>query len=153
MRVFRALKMKKYLGIAILAALGIGLFLPLIQTGLDPNNVLAWYLALVQKPFNTGLYVSFSILFGLLISLQLYNNEICKTCKIDKASKKAQGVGGFGAVLGFAVGVCPACLGVIALLLPLSVSITLTNYSWVFTGIAIIIMIVSLYLLGGFRKG
>jgi len=152
MRIVNMLKNRRYLGIAVLSALGIGLFLPLVQTGLKPDNMLAWYLTLVDRPLNTGLYVIFSVLFGVLVALQLYNKHICKTCNVKTDSKKASTFGGTGAVLGFALGVCPACIGLIGLLLPLTVSITLTNYNWLFMSIAIAIMFVSIKFLGGLDK-
>jgi len=152
MRIVSVVKNKRYLGIAVLSALGIGLFLPLAQTGFKPDNILAWYLTLADRPLNTGLYIVFSSLFGLLVSLQLYNKHICKTCNIKMDNKKATSFGGLGAFFGFALGVCPACIGLIGLLLPLTVSITLTNYSWLFMGIAIAIMLASLKFLGGLDK-
>lgn len=152
MRIFSALKTRKYLGIAVLSALGIGLFLPLAQTGFEANNMLAWYLTLIGRPLNTAIYIGFSILFGLLVSLQFYNKEVCKTCNVKMDNKKGSSIGAAGASFGFLLGICPACIGLIAVFLPLTVSITLTNYSWLFMGIAIIVMIASIHLLGGFKK-
>ena len=58
----------------------------------------------------------------------------------------------FGAFFGFFVGICPACIGLIGLIFPLGTSLTLTYYSWIFMLVAIGIMLLSLYLLGGFKK-
>ncbi len=151
MRLFKALKVRKYFLVAVLSILVIGLFLPLVQTGFDYNNILAWYLALVERPYNTVLYISFSILFGMLVSLQLYNKEICKTCNVKMENKKGTSVGAAGSILGFAIGVCPACIGLIGLFVPLTISITLTNYSWMFLMVAIIILLFAIYKMGGFK--
>jgi hypothetical protein len=152
MRLVRALKTGKYLGAAVLGASAMGLFLPLVQTGFGPDSMLAWYLALAERPLSAALYIAFSVLFGMLVSLQLYNRQMCMECGPDRRSRKGSGVGAVGTVFGFAIGICPACIGLAGIFVPLSVSIALTSYSWIFMGVAVIAMLVSLKMLGGFRK-
>ena len=149
MRLVNALK--KNLWIAIVSMVAILIILPVIQTGFLQNSINAWFLTLIKSPFNTLLYIIFSILFGAIIALQFYivkNPKICKDC----ATKKGTSTGYFGASFGFLVGVCPACIGLLGLILPLGASITLTYYGWAFMLVAIGIMTVSIYLLGGFKE-
>jgi len=129
-----------------LAAIGIFFLNPLIQS---LNTSLAfeiWFADLVQKPLNSILYVSFSVLFGLFIALYRYSKNKCIDCKPNAKT----GVG--GATLGFLVGVCPACFSFIGFLLPLGGSLFLTNYSPLFLLVSIGIIVFSINKMGGFKK-
>ena len=151
MRIVNALKEWKSLRIGIIATIVIALILPIIQTGFLQNSLKVWFLTLIKSPLNSTLYIIFSLLFGSLISLQLYalrHPKICKDCN----TKKGATTGYFGAFFGFFVGICPACIGLLALILPLGTSLTLTYYGWLFMLVAIGIMIFSIYLLGGFKE-
>jgi hypothetical protein len=67
--------------------------------------------------------------------------------------KKEDGRPGFvGSMLGFVLGVCPACFSFIGFLLPLGTSIFLTTYSYMFIGLSVTIILFSTLKLGGFRK-
>jgi len=151
MRIIDALKYKRSLRSGIIATVVIALILPIIQTGFFQNSFRAWYLTLLKSPLNSTLYLAFSLLFGLLVSLQIYNLKNPKLCK-DCNTKKGASTGYFGAFFGFFVGICPACVGLIGLIFPLGISLTLTYYSWIFMLVSIAIMLLSLYLLGGFKK-
>lgn len=150
MRILNALKNKKSLKWGIIAMISVAIVLPVIQTGFFQNSIEAWYLTLIKSPFNSSLYVIFSLLFGSLMSLQVYNlnRKVCDNCN----NKKGYGAGAVGVVFGTLVGICPACIGLIGLILPLGGSLWLTYYGWVFMLVAIGIMILSIYLLGGFKK-
>ena len=145
MRIIAAFKEKPLH--AILSAVGIFLLAPAIQLLSTPLAFEVWYKTLLDRPANTVLYVIFSILFGLLVSLYIYSKNKCADC-----SKKDVSTGFGGAALGFTVGVCPACFSFIGVLLPLSGSIFLTTYSPLFTGLALLIIIFSIKRLGGFKK-
>jgi len=154
MRIINSLKDKKALKWGIVAAISVAIVLPIIQTGFFQNSFESWFLTLVKSPLNTSLFIIFSLLFGASISLQVYNlsnKRICKDCN-SKTNKKGFGFGAVGAVFGSLVGVCPACIGLVGLIFPLGTSLTLTYYGWVFMLIAIGIMTLSIYLLGGFKK-
>jgi hypothetical protein len=110
-----------------------------------------WFVSLTTIPLNAALYILFSILFGLVVSLQVYSMRNPGVCKISN-TKKGLRTGAFGTFFGFFIGVCPACVGLLGLILPLGVILTLTAFGWVFMLIAIGIMIFSIYHLGGFKK-
>ena len=149
MRMLNALQDRKLLRVGILASVLIAIILPVIQTGFLQNSITAWAYTLIKSPLNTSLYVLFSLLFGMLIILQMYNKKnLCAECD----TKKGMNVGMLGAFFGFVVGVCPACIGLLGLILPLSTSLALTYYGWIFMLLAIGIMLLSIYLLGGFKR-
>lgn len=149
MRLINALKYKKSLRWGIIATIAVAIVLPVIQTGFFQNSFESWYLTLLKSPLNSSLYVAFSLLFGSLISLQIYNvDKKCKECS-TKAGKRT---GFFGVVVGSLIGICPACIGLLGLILPLGTSLTITRYGWAFMLVAIGIMILSVYLVGGFKK-
>lgn len=151
MRLVNALKYRKSLKRGVVATILIGLILPIIQTGFFQNSLSAWLLTLLKSPLNAPLYFIFSLLFGLLIALQIYNLKhpsICTDCNTKKVSTS----GYLGAFLGFFVGVCPACVGILGLILPLGTSLTLTYYGWIFMLGSIGIMALSIILLGGFKR-
>jgi hypothetical protein len=130
-----------------LSAVAMFFIIPLIQSINTPVAFEIWIRELTQKPLGIVTYGSFSFLFGTLIPLYLYTNNKCVDCKKEDATP------GFGAsVLGFLLGVCPACFSFIGFLLPLGVSIFLTRYSYVLTGVSIVIILFSIFKLGGFKK-
>ncbi|MBI2675169.1 MAG: hypothetical protein HYX24_01825 [Candidatus Aenigmarchaeota archaeon] len=143
MRILQALIEKPLQG--IFSAIGIFLLTPLIQMTTTPLAFKIWYLTLLDRPLNTALYLVFSILFGLFISLYLYTRNRCLNC-----NRRDVSAGFGGATLGFVLGVCPACFSLIGALLPLSGSILLTAYSPLFTVLSIGIIIFSIHRLGGF---
>jgi hypothetical protein len=139
--------------IAIISSLGIFLLTPVIQLINTPLAFEIWFLDILTKPVNSLLYIIFSILFGMFISLYMYvKRDICIDCeRVDiKASNANTGI--LGTVIGFIIGVCPACFSLIGVLLPLGVSITLSAYSSYFTLLSIAIILFSIFKLGGVKK-
>jgi hypothetical protein len=132
--------------IVALAAIGIFLATPLIQMLITPLAFKAWYLGLVENPFNALLYVFFSVLFGFFVALYLYSKNKCIDCKPAVRT----GIG--GSVLGFLIGVCPACFPILALVLPLGGTLFLTKYSYSFIAIGIGVILYSIYKMGGFKN-
>lgn len=120
---------------------------PLIQAIYTPLAFEIWFRDLSQKPTIAILYISFSVLFGIFISLYLYTRKNCLDCKKEDARP-----GFSGSIVGFMLGVCPACFSVIPVLLPLGTSIFLSSYSYIFTGLSIVIILFSIFKLGGFKK-
>jgi len=145
MRIITAVKEKPFH--AILSSLGIFLLVPVIQS---INTTLAfeiWYKTLLDRPLNSILYIAFSVMFGMLISLYSYSKNKCIDCK-----ERDINTGFGGAVLGFVLGICPACFSLIGVLLPLGGSIFLTTYAPIFTALSITIILFSIQRLGGFRR-
>lgn len=132
--------------VAVLAAAGMFFLLPALQLINTPLAFDIWFLDLYQKPLNSILYIAFSILFGMFISLYLYSRNKCFDCKPEKAR-----TGFAGSVVGFMIGVCPACFSFIGVLLPLGPTVFLTSYSPIFTGISIAIVLFSIHKLGGLQ--
>jgi hypothetical protein len=132
--------------IALAASIGIFFLNPLIQSMSTPLAFQIWFADIVQKPLNASLYVIFSILFGMFVSLYLFSKNQCIDCKPNVKS----GIG--GSVLGFMLGVCPACFSFVGFLLPLSGSLFLTNFSPYFMIVAIGIIVFSIHKMAGFRR-
>ena len=146
MLAFYAIRARK--SITIISAISIFFLLPLIQSITTPLAFEIWFTDLINKPLNSALYIIFSILFGIYISLYLYNrSNVCIDCK-NNANK----TGLVGSALGFLIGVCPACFSFLAFLLPLGSSIILSIYSPLFTLIAIAVIAYSIYRFGGFKR-
>jgi len=145
MRIITAVKEKPFH--ALLSSVGIFLLVPLIQSINTPLAFEIWYKTFLDRPLNSLLYIAFSIMFGMLISLYIYSKSKCIDCK-----KGDINAGFGGAALGFVLGICPACFSLIGVLLPLGGSIFLTAYSPVFTALSIALILFSIQRLGGFRK-
>lgn len=118
--------------IAAVSTIGIFFLLPLIQLVNTPLAFDIWFLDLQQKPWSSIPYVIFSVLFGMFISLFLFTRNKCFDCKPE-----AGRTGFAGSIVGFMVGVCPACFSFIGILLPLGPTLFLTTYSPVFTAISV----------------
>lgn len=145
MRILYAIKERPTITFAMIAVMFF--ITPIIQTINTPLAFEIWFRDLLQKPIIAIMYCSFSILFGLFISLYLYTRNKCSDCK------KEYGRPGFvGSISGFVLGICPACFSFIGFLLPLSTSIFLTTYSYLFTGLSIVIILFSIFKLGGFKR-
>ncbi|TBR23141.1 MAG: hypothetical protein EPO63_06140 [Candidatus Nitrosotenuis sp.] len=132
--------------IAVSAAIGMFFLNPLIQSTSTSLAFQIWFADIFQKPLNASLYVGFSVLFGMFVSLYLFSKNQCIDCKPNVKS----GIG--GSALGFMLGVCPACLSFIGFLLPLSGSLFLTTYSPLFMLVSIGIIVFSIYKMSGFRS-
>jgi len=145
MRIITAVKEKPFH--ALLSAMGIFLLVPVIQSINTPLAFEIWYKTLLDRPLNSILYIAFSVMFGMLISLYSYSKNKCIDCK-----ERDINTGFGGAVLGFVLGICPACFSLIGVLLPLGGSIFLTTYAPIFTVLSITIILFSIQRLGGFRR-
>ena len=145
MRIITAVKEKPFH--ALLSAMGIFLLVPVIQSINTPLAFEIWYKTLLDSPLNSILYIAFSVMFGMLISLYSYSKNKCIDCK-----KVDVNTGFGGATLGFVLGICPACFSLIGVFLPLGGSIFLTTYAPIFTVLSITIILFSIQRLGGFRR-
>lgn len=132
--------------IAIAAAIGIFFLNPLIQSLSTSLAFQIWIADILQKPLNASLYIGFSVLFGMFVSLYLFSKNRCLDCNPNVRS----GIG--GSAFGFMLGVCPACFSFVGFLLPLSGSLFLTAYSPLFMLVSIGIIMFSIYKMAGFRK-
>lgn len=92
-------------------------------------------------------YVILSALSGIYVGIYVYDRKVQNCCSIR--SKK---VGAAGSILGVLLGACPACIPVLAFLLPLSVTIALSRVSLLFLIFSIGIMLFSIYRMNGFKS-
>jgi len=153
MKIFKILRIRKYLVIAISSSLAMLTFYPLIQTlatgGLQ--NLDLWF-SVIPKT-NLIIVFIFSILFGLLLTLQIYNFSL-KTCSV-KAKSASASSGGIGAFLGILVPACPACISIATFILPAAVGIqfvqTIVKFNTIILLISIVLMILGILILGGFK--
>jgi hypothetical protein len=132
--------------IAMVSAIGIFFLNPLIQSLSTSLAFQIWLADILQKPLNASLYIGFSILFGMFVSLYLFSKNQCVDCKPNVKS----GIG--GSAFGFMLGVCPACFSFVGFLLPLSGSLFLTAYSPLFMLVSIGVIVFSIYKMAGFRR-
>ena len=133
----------------LVVALAIVMFLvtPIIQSFNTSLAFEIWIRDLYQKPLNSTLYIIFSILFGMLVTLYLYSRNSCIECKTNNARKS----GIAGTLIGFMIGVCPACFSFIGFLVPLSASLFLTGFAPIFMTASITIILFSIHRVGGFK--
>lgn len=154
MKILKILKNKNYLLLAISSSLFMLIIYPLLQayaTG-GLQNLDLW-LKVIPK-LNFMLVILFSILFGLLLTLQIFNLKT-KICSIKNKTVSAS-IGTFGTVLAFLAPACPACLSIVSLLIPAALSLSLIQFLVKFNTTVLIIsnilMILGLLLLGGFKS-
>lgn len=146
MKILEVLKIRKHLGIAILSAIAIFSVYVYTQVLFIVENIDLWFT--VIPPQNLILFTIFSVLFGVTISYQIYLWRQPKVCAIKKTSTP----GVVGSIISFFVVQCPACASIGALFLPLSVIGFFTAYSTLINIGSITLLLVTLYLLGGFKR-
>ena len=138
---------EKVLLVVALAAL-MFLVIPIFQSFNTSLAFEIWVRDLYQKPMNSVLYIIFSILFGMFVTLYLYSRNSCIDCRRTTSTKP----GIVGTLLGFIIGVCPACLSFIGFLIPLSASLFLTAFAHIFMAASIATILFSIYKLRGFKS-
>ncbi|MBI4182169.1 MAG: hypothetical protein HY520_04355 [Candidatus Aenigmarchaeota archaeon] len=100
----------------------------------------------VIAPGNLALYLAFSILFGLMTSLQVHRLR-ARACPVRKSGS----LGLAGTVGGFFVAQCPTCAVLLATFLPFNTIILISSLNvWLTLG-SMALMLLAIHLLGGFR--
>jgi len=150
MRLLDVLRKPKYFALAVVSTLIITVVYIYTQVLGIVENIDLWFEIIPW--YNAILFASFSILFGITFSFQVYNWFQPKTCSI---SKKVSGAGGSGVgTMGvFLVAQCPACASLGVLFLPVSVVGFFTQYSWLINIITIGLLLFTLNYLGAFKTG
>ncbi|MBI4918380.1 hypothetical protein HY837_00490 [archaeon] len=116
------------------------------------QNLDVWF-EVIPK-LNLSLLVVTSFLFGILLTLQIH------TFRHHACSLKHQTIsttsGGIGTLIAFIVPACPACLPLVAFILPAATALSFAQFmvenSDFFLVLSIIMMIFGIYLLGGFKE-
>lgn len=93
------------------------------------------------------LYPILAFLIGSYVAIYFYNKKVEACCSIDNLK-----TGTSASLTGVLLGACPACIPVIAFFLPLSITITLSYFSWIFAIAAIFILLFAIYRMNGFKK-
>jgi hypothetical protein len=153
-KIFRILQNKKYLAIMVVSSLAVSVLFPIIQSlangGLQ--NLDLWFE--VIPPINLILLIVFSLLFGMLLALQIYNLKI-KTCSTNKKATSASS-SGIGAFIAMVVPACPACISLATFFLPAATAISfgyfVVKFDVLLLLFSISLLVLGLFLLGGFKK-
>ncbi|MBI4021361.1 MAG: hypothetical protein HY369_03895 [Candidatus Aenigmarchaeota archaeon] len=138
-------KEKRILAITVAATALMLVIYPYVQSF---GQVDLWYA--VITPWNLALFLGFSVLFGLMVSLQAKTLR-SRTCNL-KQSGKSGAAGLAGTVGGFLVIQCPSCALFLSIFLPFNAVIFIATYNtWLTLG-SIVLMLVAVHLLGGFKR-
>ncbi|MBI4176605.1 MAG: hypothetical protein HY518_05345 [Candidatus Aenigmarchaeota archaeon] len=143
MLIIDILKTKAYGPIAAVSAAIMLIAYPYAQT--LGYNIDLWFE--IITPFNLALYMIFSALFGILLSLQIYNLRQPKACRL-----KSAGSGAAGSFISFMAIQCPGCISIASLFLPIATTTVLAIYNIWITLAGIGLLVIGLYLLGGFKN-
>lgn len=106
-----------------------------------------WVQTLVAKFPTNVLYSIFALTIGTYVALFVYDRKVAKCCRVG-ASK----TGAAASIFGILLGACPACIPLIAFFLPLSFTIAIGYYSWAILLGAILILLWSIWRIGGFQR-
>lgn len=143
MLIFKTLQDKNSFSWGILITIFVLVWPAIPLRGLD-----IWFKTLIGLfPTNIG-YLILAFLIGIYTSLFIYIKKNKKTCLFCRPQKS----GILGGVVGVFLGVCPACIPAIAFFLPLSLTITIGYYSWVFLLTGILFLVFAIWRMGGFSK-
>lgn len=125
-----------------LAAIAVVLLWPTIPL----RSLSVWLQTLTSKfPMNV-LYPVYALAVGSYAALFTYDRKVAPCCRVG-----GRRLGVMPSVLGALLGACPACIPVVAAVLPLSVTTALGYYSWLILLTALLLTVGWLWWLGGFR--
>lgn len=150
MKIFSMIKTSKYGAVALISSVLMLLIYPFLQVVLNGGfyNYFFWFeMILSQSVLNFVLYLLFSGLFGIVVSL-VYHNYRKGTCNV----RRGAGSGGAGSLLAILIPQCSACLSLAVLFLPIGAVAMFGTYSTVLNLISLGLLVLSIHLLGGFEK-
>lgn len=139
-KLIQAWKNKKSMMMGITVILVVLLWPAIPLKGLN-----VWFKTMAGISYTLFLYPIMALLTGSFLVLYIYNKK-CKTCEINPAK------GASASVFGVLLGACPACIPALAFFLPLSLTVTLSYFSWAFLLVSIFILTFVIYKMGGFKK-
>lgn len=142
------LNTRKYRLIAFLSSVGMLLLYPYIQVILNGGlyNYFFWFeVILEQSLLNFALYIAFSILFGIVMSMIIYSWKN-RTCGL----KGSVGSGGVGSTLAVLTSQCSACISLASLFLPIGAVATFAVYNTALNFVSIGALLLAIYLMKGF---
>ncbi len=106
-----------------------------------------WLFVYLGTTYLLVLYPLVAVLSGLYVGLVVYNKKIAPACPVEGAR-----LGAAGSAMGVLFGVCPACIPVVAVFLPLGFTIFLGRMAPILSLAAIGLLLFVIYRLGGFRR-
>ena len=143
MKLFSINKNKNYLFITILSTIIMLAVYPFLQSF---GQIYLWFA--VIDFWNLVVYIVFSILFGLMISLQVYTKREVKNCNM----KNSAGTGIIGTIATFFIAQCPSCAVLLSAFLPLGAVAFIVTYNIYLMIASIGLMLLSIHFIGGFKK-
>jgi len=126
---------------------GIAFLAVLLFPAIPLRSLGVWLETLLGLFPTTILYPILAFLTGSFVSLYVYNRKVKACCSL-----KASQTGASASVAGVLLGACPACIPALAFFLPLSITLTLSYFSWIFLLVSIGILVFALYRMNGFKK-
>ncbi len=140
-KLLMVLERKNYFILCVLLTISMAILYPYIQS---LGNLEEWFMTIT--PPNFILYIVFSVLFGVAMTLQIYNIKEIKMCQLRTVESSIASV-----VAEFFVVQCPVCISFLTLFLPATAIALLTLYNVYISLFAVVLLIVTIYLLGGFK--
>ncbi|MBI4114487.1 MAG: hypothetical protein HY445_01440 [Candidatus Niyogibacteria bacterium] len=128
------------------AALGTMLFV-FLWPSIPLRGITNWLEFFYYYTPQNYLYAAMTILAGLYVGVYVYDKKVCRTCSVENAK-----IGTTGIIGGILLGACPACIPVLAIFLPLSLTIYLSYLSWAFIIVAIMLLSFLIWRMNGFKK-
>lgn len=125
----------------------VAIALTLLWPSVPLRSLDAWLKTLVNLFPTNFLYPILAILIGTFVAIYIYNKRVQSCCSINSTK-----TGTSASLIGVFLGACPACIPALAFFLPLSVTITLSYFSWAFLLGSIIVLTFAIYKINGFRK-
>ncbi len=93
------------------------------------------------------LYPILAFLTGSYVAIYFYNKRVETCCSVNSVR-----TGTAGSLIGIFLGVCPACVPVLAFLLPLGLTLTLSHLSPFLLAASIGILLFAVHRMNGFRR-
>lgn len=111
------------------------------------RGITNWFVIYASTPYLTFLYPAIAILSGVYMGLYTYNKKVAPCCSIETIKG-----GAAGSFVGVFLGACPACIPVIAILLPLAFNVFLSRIAPIFSVVSIAILLLVIYKMNGFKR-
>lgn len=129
--------------LSVLATMAVVFLWPALFLG----GIANWFRFFYYYSPQNWLLAAVTLLSGIYVGLFVYDKKVAPCCSIDSK------VGGAaGSIFGIFLGACPACIPFLAVFLPLSATITLSYFSWIFSTAAIFILLFFIWRMNGFKK-
>lgn len=129
------------------ASVGLAVFvLSLLWPSVPLRSVDLWLQFLAVLFPTKILYPILAFLIASYAAIYFYNKRVEPCCPVGTTRTGAP------AFLGVLLGACPACIPVVGFFLPLTVTITLSYFSWLFALGSILFLLFAIYRMNGFRR-